>query len=196
MRAKGEFGMQANFILLDTSVLSEARRSAPHEDVLAFLFQIPPGAVAVAPPVIFELERGAINAGIHDPERGRCLSNWVDDLLKTDVYTPPVDAGVKKLLARMSMVPELAGFWRSPDNSSKMRFGCDPEIAAVSIVHGIPIASCDVGDFLRIHRHFPLPGLYSPLDGIWHVEPSHDWRIPELGEPGPGDWRQMIVPIS
>lgn len=184
--------MPANFIILDTSVLSEARREHPSEDVIAFLLQIPPGALAVPPPVIFELERGAVNVQNSDPDRGRRFSAWLDGLLETDIYIPPVDAVVKRLLARMSMVPALAAFWRTPPTSSRLRFGCDPEIAAVAIVNGFPIASCDAGDFLHIHRHFPLPGLYNPIDGIWHVRPKEGWHIPERRANTADTWRQMI----
>lgn len=46
--------------------------------------------------------------------------------------------------------------------------GCDPEIAATGIIYGLPIASTDVTDFLRIRRSFPIPvcTLQLPADGM------------------------------
>ncbi|WFU49171.1 PIN domain-containing protein [Sinorhizobium terangae] len=186
----------ADFILVDTSVLSEARRSEPDEDVIFFLDQIPPGSIAVPPTAIFELERGALNLFKTNPLKSAKLAKWLDDLLKTDVWVPPVNSDVKRLLARMAMVPELARFWRSHGEAPKLEFGCDPEIAATAIVHGMPIATQDVGDYLKISRQFPLPGLYCPRDGIWHVMPDDNWRIPEELTSIGLEWRRMIGPVA
>ncbi|WP_440657769.1 hypothetical protein [Ensifer adhaerens] len=186
----------ADFILIDTSVLSEARRVTPDDDVIFFLRQIPPGAIAVPPAAIFELERGALNLAKTDPVRAEKFSKWLDGLLQTDVWLPPIDPHVKRLTARMAMTPELRRFWISNGTPPKMRFGCDPEIAAISIVHELPLASLDVSDFLLIDRHFPLPGLYSPKDGIWHVAPPEGWRIAECLGAGEDEWSAMIGSVG
>ncbi|WFU10302.1 hypothetical protein QA646_05440 [Rhizobium sp. CB3090] len=186
----------ANFILLDTSVLSEARRTEPDEDVIFFLDQIPPASIAVPPTAIFELERGALNLSRTDPVRGAKLSKWLDELLKTDIWIPPVDSEVKRLLASMATVPEFARFWRSHGDPPRLEFGCDPEIAAVAIVYGMPLATQDVGDYLKISSRFRLPGLYCPRDGVWHVRPDNRWRIPEELSSSGLDWRRMIAPAG
>jgi hypothetical protein len=96
----------------------------------------------------------------------------------------------------MTMEPELSRFWMDPGDEPKMRFGCDPEIAATAIVHGLPVASTDVGDFLKIHRHFPLPGLYCPIGGRWHVEPPAGWSLGETFGASERDWRKLIGPLD
>lgn len=190
--------MPFDFILLDTSVLSEARKTAEelNENIVAFLKNIPLGAVAVPPAAIFELRRGALILSKTDPVRGNVLGRWIDELLETDIWLPSVNVDVRHLVAIMSVTPELAGFWMTSSYRSRMKFGCDPEIAATSIVHGIPIASTDVSDYMRINRYFQIPGLYCPLRGRWFIDPPEGWRLREHIQPLRRDWRRMIGPID
>lgn len=188
--------MAANFILLDTSVLSEARKVEPNEDVLAFLLQIPPGALAVPEAAVFELERGALNKAKSDPVLGMAFSSWLDELLLTDIWLPPTNSAVRRLVARMTMKAELQGFWISKSDPPTMKFGCDAEIAATAIVYGLPIATCDLKDFLMINRHFPISGIYSPLDGEWHVSPSPGWELGDDESFLSPEWRRMIRPVN
>lgn len=187
-----------NFILLDTSVLTEARKAGDKldDDIVFFMRQIPAGALAVPHAAIFELQRGACLVGKTDPIRERLYTRWLDMLLETDIWLPPVDADVRRLMAKMTMDPELSTFWTSTAGKPKMKFGCDPEIAATAIVHELPIASADVNDFLRIHRSFPLPGLYSPITGRWHVDPPDGWYLGENIEPDERDWHATIGPLD
>jgi hypothetical protein len=50
--------------------------------------------------------------------------------------------------------------------------GADLSIAAIAIAGGAVIATDDIGHFLRIHDEFPLPGLFNPIKGEWHVGPT------------------------
>jgi toxin FitB len=193
---RGTLGMVAGFILLDTSVLSEARKEIPDQDVLGFLLQLPPGVLAVPEAAIFELERGALKKAKTDPVLGLAYSQWLDELLRTDIWLPPVNTDVRRLMARMASTPDLQRFWISKGEPPSMKFGCDPEIAATAIVYEMPIATCDVRDFLAIGKHFPIPGVYSPLDGRWHVPPLPGWELGEDGTFEPPEWRRMIRPIA
>lgn len=190
--------MASNFILLDTSVLTEARKTEDklNDDIVFFMRQIPAGALAVPHAAIFELQRGAINVGRKHPAKERAYTAWLDRLLETDIWLPPVDVDVRRLLAEMTMTPDLEDFWVSSADRPKMKFGCDCEIAATAIIYEIPIASADVTDFMRIHRSFPLPGLYSPITGKWHVEPPEGWFLGENLDPDEMDWHSVIGPLD
>ncbi|GAK73431.1 hypothetical protein RRU01S_39_00100 [Agrobacterium rubi TR3 = NBRC 13261] len=161
--------MQSKYLLLDTSVLSEARRREPIEKVTEFLRSLPDEAIAIPLIAVFELERGAQSLMMKDSARGRLYLDWLSELVKKDIYFPPMTVDVYRLIARMAAVPAFYSYWRNSGPSKRLRFGCDPAIAAVSIVHGIPIVSLDTNDFLRIHHFFPLPGLYDPVRDIWRV---------------------------
>lgn len=69
----------------------------------------------------------------------------------------------------MIETPSLRGFLASPPNARKPKTGADLAIAAIAIAQGGSIVTGDVGDYLAIHRAFPLPGLYDPFAGLWHV---------------------------
>ena len=190
--------MASDFVLLDTSVLTEARKTEDNlnDDIVFFLRQIPAGALAVPHAAIFELQRGAINVGRKEPARERAYTAWLDRLLETDIWLPPTDVDVRRLLARMTMTPELEDFWLSHSVKPRMKFGCDCEIAATAIIYGIPIATTDVNDFMRIHRSFALPGLYSPISGKWHVPPPNGWSLGENLNPDEMDWHSVIGPLQ
>ncbi|MBY3215877.1 type II toxin-antitoxin system VapC family toxin [Rhizobium laguerreae] len=190
--------MAVDFILVDTSVLSEARKMIDEldENIVFFLRQIPAGALAVPIAAIFELQRGASMIAITKPAKARAYESWLDRLLETDIWLPPVDVRVRRLLAEMTVVPELSRFWLDRSKDPKLRFGCDPEIAATAIVYSIPLASTDVTDFLAINRHFPLPGLYCPIGGRWHVPPPAGWNLGESLGRHERDWRRVIGPLG
>lgn len=159
-------------LLLDTSVLSEARRPEPIAEVQRFLKSLPTDVVAIPPPVIFELERGARLLGTNEPERAKRFLDWLDDLLDTTVHVPVIGAEVSRIVARMAAMPKFRKFWGS---DRKLQFGCDPTIAAIAIHYRMPIASRDIRDFLSIHEEFPLPGLYEPFHATWIVPPDEEW---------------------
>jgi predicted nucleic acid-binding protein len=169
--------MQEDFMLLDTNVLSEARNEQPSLDVIRFLLRLRRGSIALPLPAIFELERGAQMLMPHDPETAWRRIAWLEGLLKRDVFIPEWNTRTIRLYAQMSNVPRLRHFWETDAEGRRMNFGCDPAIAAISIVHEIPVATSNIKDFLQIHRHFPLPGLFSPTTSEWHVDPPDDWDV-------------------
>ncbi|WP_172724356.1 type II toxin-antitoxin system VapC family toxin [Neorhizobium tomejilense] len=168
--------MSSGHMLLDTSVLSAARGNAPEAKVRQFLLALPLGSIAIPMCSVFELERGARNLQHHDRQRAAGLLSWLDDLLSTDIFLPPVTVDIWRLYARMTLVPALRKFWVHNGDPPGMRFGCDPGVAAISIHYGMPIATRDVRDYLLINSFFPIPGLYDPHLGQWFVDPAPTWR--------------------
>lgn len=168
--------MQCDFLLLDTSVLSEARRAVPVGEVIDFLRSLPDEAIAVPLPAIFELERGARELMRRDRTEGSIYLSWLEKLIWTRVYIPPATVEIWRMMALMATVPHLRSFWRDADDN-RLQFGIDPAIAATSIHYGIPIATRDVKDYMRIHEHFPLPGVYEPYQDRWVVSPPPGYKL-------------------
>ncbi|TCR85309.1 hypothetical protein [Rhizobium sp. BK376] len=164
-------------ILLDTSVLSEARRQEPVQEVQRFLRSLPDESIAIPAPVVFELERGGQMLRTSRPDRAEPLLSWLGGLLATNVFIPPMGAEIFRLIATMATVPALRRFWRDDRTTGELRFGCDPAIAAVAIHYQMPVATRDVNDFMLIHRHFRIPGVYEPFHRRWHVDPSEEWQF-------------------
>jgi predicted nucleic acid-binding protein len=169
-------------LLLDTSVLSEARGTNKSEEVKRFLRSLPDEVVAIPMPAIFELERGAQLLARTNPDRAEGLVAWLDRLLATEPYVPLVTAEVTRIIAKMATIPKLERFWRTTKHDEPLRFGCDPAIAAISIHYEMPIVSRDIRDFMVIHEYFPLPGLYDPLVRRWHVTPQLNWHFTPTDE--------------
>lgn len=167
--------MPLKYMLLDTSVLSELRGTCSNDEVLQFLYSLPDDSIAVPNVALFELRRGALMQMDKNPQRAQFFLDWIDELLATDILIPPVTAAVERLIAEMSVVPSLRRFWAHNGPSPKLRFGCDPTIAALAISYGMPIATRDIHDFMAISKLFPLPGLYDPSDDRWHIGPGKSW---------------------
>lgn len=137
--------MPCDFMLLDTSVLSEARRAVPVQKVVSFLRPFLTKRSLSPLPAIFELERGARELMRRDRTEGSIYLSWLENLIWTRVYIPPATMEICRLTALMATLPELRSFWRDEDDE-RLQFGIDPAIAATSIYYGIPIATRDVRD--------------------------------------------------
>lgn len=168
--------MNIRSFLVDTNILSETQKQRPKQNVRRWLFDTAP--VAIPYPVIGEIEWGIASRARHDPEGAAALREWFDRLLATVHYFPAMTPEVAKLEARMMELPALTNLWFSQAGSRRRAPGRDLCIAAVAIEHHLPIATLDVWDFQRIHKHFPLPGLYNPESDEWAVPFGHPPRRP------------------
>lgn len=166
-------------VLLDTSVLSDARGPNPVKEVQNFLASLPDHIVAIPAPAIFELERGGHLLSQVNPERARPLLSWLDKMLGTNVHVAQLDSAASRLVARMATVPRFRRFWASGNLGDDLRFGCDPAIAAIAIRYQMPLITRDTQDFMAIHEEFPLPGIYEPVKRKWFVEPKRSWEFSE-----------------
>lgn len=72
----------------------------------------------------------------------------------------------------MNEAPPLRNFLVHPPDSKKTKTGADLAIAAMAVAHQAALATANSDDFLLIHEHFPLPGLYNPLLEEWIVDPT------------------------
>ncbi len=168
-------------ILLDTNLISEAQKPRPLTEVADWFASLGSDTIALPFPVVFEAEYGIRLKQPDDPARARSLLAWLDELLATDIHCPEMTIEVARLYARMAACPPMKHFWcpdLSPDNKRKrLKFGCDPMIAAISIIHRIPIATMNVRDFIAIDEFFPIPGIYNPARDEWAIDPPIGWAL-------------------
>ncbi len=161
--------MPLRTFLLDTNVLSEAQFQRPHPAVSAWLSN--QDSLAIPFPALLEIENGIVRA---TPERARRLRAWVDELLKSDFIFPDINADVSRQLAQLQHCAALKHLWM-PNPGSKKQPSQDLFIAAIAIVHSMPIATMDTSDFELINIFFPLPGLFNPLTSEWSVDVRRKW---------------------
>ncbi len=155
--------------LLDTSVLSEAALNQPRESVIEFFrtaakYYIPAGA-------LMELQMGITKVCATNPIKAVKLSAWYHDLVRSGVPIIETDREISETWGVLAADPRLQRLAPvNPDiRSKKQRGGQDLHIAAAALVHRLPIATMNVSDFMLINECYPLPGVYDPLNDVWHV---------------------------
>jgi len=174
-------------LLLDTDIVSLMGRAKPPPGLRPWLLRVGIDRLALCYPVIAELLRGAHLRVRDDPERALLITNWVDELIAMAFPFPAMTASVATVYAKMTSVPALRHMWTVQSGQKGNRLGHDLMISAVAIAHRMPILTANVDDFLKIHEHFTLPGLYQPMHGSWYVTPDFEVRLPsfDANEPDP-----------
>ncbi len=122
-------------------------------------------------PTVAEIQCGV--GQTDNPLKAAEVQAWLDGLLQNGYPSiVPFDARSAVILGRMWTTPSLNNFVRNDPRIRKHKSGADLAVAACAISHGLAIVTNDVADFMQVHADFPLPGLFSPFDGHWLVEPS------------------------
>src|SRR3546814_2756460 len=71
----------------------------------------------------------------------------------------------------MHALPQIRQQMQPGRSSKKVLPGADVMIAAVAISLNAVVVTHNVVDYLSVHEHFTLPGLYDPIADVWHAEP-------------------------
>jgi toxin FitB len=154
---------------LDTSVLSETSKRSPDLAVVAWLTRLRRAVVPMG--AIIELEQGIHMRARYDLDGALLLSQWLADLLASGIRVVETDTNVSRKYGEMRACIALRHLEATRPDSDKLG-GQDLHIAAAAIVHGLCIATVNIRDFLLIHNHFKLPGLYDPKHDHWYVYPG------------------------
>ena len=159
--------------VLDTNVVSEFRRKRPHPTIAQWIAAIDPANLATTVVTIHELQRGIERVRLSSPVEAEDIEIWLEGLLATQYPTIlPMQLDAWRLLGKMYETRELRHFLATDPRAREPTTGEDLAIAAIAIVGSHPIATRNVRHFRQIAEHFPLPGLFDPFAGIWHLEPA------------------------
>jgi toxin FitB len=163
--------------ILDTNVVSNLRKQQPHPKLVAWLDRTAAEQVLSTTVTVTEIQVGIERARRAAPETAAAVERWLEGMVRDGILrflAPDVEAS--RILGRMIETPGLRAFLASPPNARKPKTGADLAIAAIAIARGGIVVTGDVGDFLAIHRAFPLPGLYDPFADAWQVQPARGRR--------------------
>ncbi len=164
------------FFVLDTDVVSNLRKQHPIPQLLNWLSQTPEEQIGIPLSVIFEIQNGIEGLRVNGKiDKADEIEVWLDELLQARgecIISPGVE--VARLQARMFSTPALRNFlWPDP-RSTKLKFGVDLSVASTAIVHDGVVVTFNTLDYLEIHQHFPLPGLYNPGRDEWVIAGEDD----------------------
>ncbi|NDY92108.1 type II toxin-antitoxin system VapC family toxin [Ideonella livida] len=119
--------------LLDTSVVSELRRPRPHGGVVAWLQSLDDAQLHVSAVTLGKIQAGIELTREQDPGKAQAIEGWL--ALVADSYNVlPMDARAFRAWARL--------MHRKSDTLYE-----DAMIAATAQVHGLTVATRNVGDF-------------------------------------------------
>lgn len=159
-------------VVLDTDIVSNLRKKKPHPKLLAWIESIGWQTLRTTVFTIMEIQIGIERAKRTDPSVADSVAAWLDGLIA--IGQPQIldfDFRAARLYAKMHETPALRSFIANPTGAKQPKTGADLAIAAIAITRTAVVATNNDADFLEIHRHFPLPGLFNPFADEWRVEP-------------------------
>ncbi len=119
--------------LLDTNVVSELRKQRPHGGVVAWLQSIDDAQLYLSAVTIGEIQAGIEFTREQDPSKAEEIEAWLE-LVAGAYNVLPMDAATFRAWARL--------MHRKSDTLYE-----DAMIAATAKVHGLTVATRNVGDF-------------------------------------------------
>jgi toxin FitB len=163
--------------LLDTCVLSESSKSKPHPLVIDFFHTA--GNLIIPVAALMELQLGIMKVCETNPVKAVQLSNWYQTLVSGDIPIAETDRHVCEVWGTLAADPRLRHMVIPRPDTKRLRAGQDLHIAAAALVHRAAIATFNVKDFLLINSYYPLPGIYNPMEGVWHarMEPLYGRQL-------------------
>lgn len=164
--------MALDTFLIDTNVISNSSKRDPHPAISDWLSaQV---NIAIPFPVFLEIQAGIAERRRINSESADSLERWFDRLQSAIFMYPEVTPTVARLLGEMMCCRPLTNLWSAAAPARCRKPGQDLFIAAIAIVHRLPIATLNARDFETIHRYFPLPGVFHPAFGIWLISPDSE----------------------
>lgn len=155
--------------LMDTNILSNAGLKRPPVGLRSWMKATGANSLALSFPAISELKRGAHLALQVDPQKAARLHSWIDDILSVNFPFAELTSKSADLYAKMTTIGALRHLYVPSPAQTKNKISHDLLFAALSITHQMPVATFNVKDFILIDKYFPLPGVFHPVESVWHV---------------------------
>ena len=125
-----------NRYLLDTNVVSEARKPKPHGAVVAWLGSLREDQLFVSAVTMWELEAGVELTRDQDPEKTAEIELWIDRVAEAYEFVPMDSRCFRE--------------WGRLMHGKSDQLIADAMIAATARMHGFIVATRNEGDFKQL----------------------------------------------
>jgi len=147
------------------------RKKKPHPSLASWIGEVGWQELATTS-VTMEIQIGIERARRSDPAIAQSVQDWLGGMLQASrPQVLPLDTEAGMLLGRMYETPPLRNLLVNDPGAKKSKTGADLAIASIAIAQNAVVATGNASDFLLIHDHFPLHGLYDPFEDKWLVKP-------------------------
>lgn len=157
--------------ILDTNVLSAIRHSNPPPTLIAWLASVPSPEIVTTAITIAEIQAGIEKMRVTGNKRLPEVKKWLYQAVLPVVQVMPFTAEAALILAKMHAQPQIRQQMQPGRSSKKVLPEADVMIAAVAISLNAVVVTHNVVDYLSVHEHFTLPGLFDPIADVWHAKP-------------------------
>jgi predicted nucleic acid-binding protein len=154
----------ASDFYVTADVLSEASKPKPDMEVLRFLGS---KTIRLTFPTCVDFHRGIRWIEDYNPDKARRLRQWLNRMISLHGYSDRMNAQVAEAFADILACKALKDIWMPSPQAKYPGFGESVLVAAMALVHQVPIATMNRNVFSRINKYFSLPGIYYPNTMEW-----------------------------
>ncbi|ABR60079.1 hypothetical protein GOD90_28150 [Sinorhizobium medicae] len=151
--------------IITTCLFSQSQKPRSAPNVAEFLED---NEIFLTPSTLVDIELGIAQCAVTDPGRAAKLREWLkSERVKYAVVTDQSER-FQKALAKLVACKPIQGLWTCEPAAKQFTFRQTLWVAAAALANELPIATKSVRMYSEIDRHVPLPGIYNPVDMVWH----------------------------
>lgn len=151
--------------IITTCIFSQSQKPRAAPNVAEFLDE---HEILITPSTLIDIELGITQIADADPGRAAKLREW----LKSERHRYGVAAehgeSFQKAFAKLIACKPIQGLWTCAPAAKQFVFRQTLWVAAAALATELPIATKSVRGYGEIDRHVPLPGIYNPVEMVWH----------------------------
>lgn len=152
--------------IITTCIFSQSRKSMAAPNVCEFLRE---HEILITPSTLIDIEIGIARAADADPSQAALLREWLK--IERNRFGIAAEQGeaFQKALAKLIACKPIQNLWTCSPSAKQFAFRQTLWVAAAAIATELPLATKSVRSYAEIDQHIPLPGIYNPVEMIWHV---------------------------
>lgn len=152
--------------IITTCVFSQSNRSRSAPNVAEFLAA---NEILITPSTLIDVELGITRIADTHPGKAAKLREWLR--AERVKYKLVGDQGERfqKALVKLLACKAIQGLWACEPAAKQFAFRQSLWVAAAALSSELPIATMSSRTYSEIDKHVPLPGIYDPVEAIWHA---------------------------